>query len=1653
MTKLPASASVPNLREITGYLVIYDLTGLESLSTLFPNLTVIRGQSLIYNYALVIRSTTLKYIGLPSLRVIQRGGVRIDLNANLCYVRTVNWTELLGPQSPAAAPVRHLSNRLICPENCPAECSNSLDSSAPSAALTDVSSSSNGSNNPKAHSREDSKVASPARGHCWSPLHCQSICSPTCTKAGLACEMDNVHRCCHPECLAGCYGPGAHMCVACKFALYRGVCVPSCPPDTLLYLRRRCVTPEECFNSLPVGHRPTAAPTTTVDRLGLVRRTDGNTSLSPSTVKKFAVHRGDCVAECPAGYERDPQTGHCYSCGDHCPRTRCNRLLINTVKALSKLNRCYSVLDLYISIQEGDWDVIEEQFDMAFASLREVELSLKIIRATALRSLSFLRHLRRIGTAPNMPLNATVLEVRGNDNLRELWSPRSNDSGTNRGLQVVSGGLVHFILNRQLCPQRVFELRKTGALILPGGRDFHSQERELAETTNGKFALCDRTELPLMLADVRSTSVTVLWPRLFHATNVAQPTSDLALVFFQPTKKNVTAYSGRLSCFDDRWQMVFSSCNQSSVSALPNFSASQLTGDRYTPSVSHCTETLRHLQPATQYAVYVERKQLFSHRGEISQIIYFTTKPSNPSVPRLERLHALSDTHITVKWRPPIHANGVLDAYLIWFRSIRFETEFYLHRDFCFTKPDWALTSGTAGFSVGLTKFTGKSWSVLKGLSPRHQPCLPSCASGSSFAAASLWMTNGEGLQSTLTFVDNFTEVGEGQVGLVVVPVAHRESQANEKNEPAPVGMTESFDSDSKPLTYTLRNLRGFSEYIIELQTCQVPDPSDATCRPPPWHVFAAQANRTFLLSETWTSCACKYCSPRVFKTRRTLQKAAADEVDSDSIYFEADRSGTVHVFWKEPPDPNGVVLYYSLRYRRLDNLPHPAHNTSTQASPRNHTDALETLKWSTLCVTRADWQLSGPKVRSPRSAALSQMAKVESSATTASPDQLVDSHASYADNTAASGVTRILPPTLSGDSRNGSLGGAALLNLLPGSYELQIMAVSLAGNSSWTTAKVFEVELSPEAIAHDRKIMLTAVLLAVFAVLSALVIACVIHWIRKKRLLASAWSSTNPEYWHVYEVDDWEMQLEDIDSLGFKSILGKGNFGMVYRGVVKTLRTPAKHFYPNPVNLPAAIKTLSSSSTVFDRRDFVTEACYMKQFQTVHLVRLFGVVSKGPPSSPNPKKFKLRMSHLLTALWRFGRRPKKRRGGTVEAASGVANTESPSSAHGLRQRLKALLPRRGNTEGAQQLPSKSTVNGTSKHISNGSGDIPAPGSGHDHESMMLGQLKHFSASDSVKLFSEYGPFVLMELMENGDLATYLRRLGDSGIGFVDPSQAYLWAVQIADGMAYLETKKYVHRDLAARNCLVDARCVVKIGDFGLCRDIYERNYYHKIGAGKLPVRWMAPESLQSAYFTSQSDVWSFGVVLWEIATMACLPYQGMSHNEVITYVLDGNTLVSGGAPINCPPLLHSLMLHCWAFRPSQRPSFLQLLTLLAPRFADADFRQASYFFHGDELSQTPAPAIAAEKQGELGRFGDLTNLFKNDPVRGQGGSTGSSLSGGDYPVELWSDSPAEPDFLQPSGTLCASASASPHLPSADDGTGLSRQDWPCSSDEGVASY
>ncbi|XP_017056999.1 insulin-like receptor [Drosophila ficusphila] len=224
---------------------------------------------------------------------------------------------------------------------------------------------------------------------------------------------------------------------------------------------------------------------------------------------------------------------------------------------------------------------------------------------------------------------------------------------------------------------------------------------------------------------------------------------------------------------------------------------------------------------------------------------------------------------------------------------------------------------------------------------------------------------------------------------------------------------------------------------------------------------------------------------------------------------------------------------------------------------------------------------------------------------------------------------------------------------------------------------------------------------------------------------------------------------------------------------------------------------------------------------------------------------------------------------------------------------------------------------------------------------------------------------VVMELMKKGDLKSYLRahrpeerdeammaylhRIGVTGN--VQPptyGRIYQMAIEIADGMAYLAAKKFVHRDLAARNCMVAEDLTVKIGDFGMTRDVYETDYYRKDTKGLLPVRWMPPESLKDGVYSSASDVFSFGVVLWEMATLAAQPYQGLSNDQVLRFVIDGGVMEK---PENCPDVLHKLMQRCWQHRPSARPSFLDIISYLEQQCPDSNFKDVS-FYHSEAGQQ-----------------------------------------------------------------------------------------------------
>uniref|UniRef100_A0A3Q3K1Z3 Tyrosine-protein kinase receptor n=1 Tax=Monopterus albus TaxID=43700 RepID=A0A3Q3K1Z3_MONAL len=205
---------------------------------------------------------------------------------------------------------------------------------------------------------------------------------------------------------------------------------------------------------------------------------------------------------------------------------------------------------------------------------------------------------------------------------------------------------------------------------------------------------------------------------------------------------------------------------------------------------------------------------------------------------------------------------------------------------------------------------------------------------------------------------------------------------------------------------------------------------------------------------------------------------------------------------------------------------------------------------------------------------------------------------------------------------------------------------------------------------------------------------------------------------------------------------------------------------------------------------------------------------------------------------------------------------------------------------------------------------------------------------------------VVMELMTHGDLKSFLRSLrpdAENNPGRPPPNlkEMIQMAAEIADGIAYLNAKKFVHRDLAARNCMVAHDLTVKIGDFGMTRDIYETDYYRKGGKGLLPVRWMAPESLKDGVFTAHSDCWSFGVVLWEISTLAEQPYQGLSNEQVLKFVMDGGSLER---PDNCADRLHNLMQMCWQYNPKMRPTFQEIIERLREDLHPS-FQEVSFFY------------------------------------------------------------------------------------------------------------
>ncbi|XP_065349931.1 tyrosine kinase receptor Cad96Ca-like [Cloeon dipterum] len=194
--------------------------------------------------------------------------------------------------------------------------------------------------------------------------------------------------------------------------------------------------------------------------------------------------------------------------------------------------------------------------------------------------------------------------------------------------------------------------------------------------------------------------------------------------------------------------------------------------------------------------------------------------------------------------------------------------------------------------------------------------------------------------------------------------------------------------------------------------------------------------------------------------------------------------------------------------------------------------------------------------------------------------------------------------------------------------------------------------------------------------------------------------------------------------------------------------------------------------------------------------------------------------------------------------------------------------------------------------------------------------------------------FVIMEYASLGKLQSFLRNSrADRQYGNLHGRSDSLtsreltsFMYQVARGMEYLSSKGIVHRDLAARNVLLTTDRVCKVADFGFARDLASKLVYERKSEGRLPIRWMAPESLYDNIFSAKSDVWSFGVFMWEVVTLGSTPYPGLAAAEVVKKVRDGVRLEK---PEHCRREIYNIMFYCWDKSPQERPSFSETVELL----------------------------------------------------------------------------------------------------------------------------
>ncbi|XP_028850855.1 ephrin type-A receptor 4-B isoform X2 [Denticeps clupeoides] len=239
-------------------------------------------------------------------------------------------------------------------------------------------------------------------------------------------------------------------------------------------------------------------------------------------------------------------------------------------------------------------------------------------------------------------------------------------------------------------------------------------------------------------------------------------------------------------------------------------------------------------------------------------------------------------------------------------------------------------------------------------------------------------------------------------------------------------------------------------------------------------------------------------------------------------------------------------------------------------------------------------------------------------------------------------------------------------------------------------------------------------------------------------------------------------------------------------------------------------------------------------------------------------------------------------------------------------------------------------------------------------------------------------PLVILPFMQHGDLRRFLiaTRYGDVPM-FVPHQSLLRFMVDIAAGMEHLSSREFLHRDLAARNCMLGDDLRVRVADFGLSKKIYSKNYYRQKVAIRLPIKWMAIESLAESIFSIKTDVWSFGVTMWEIVTRGRTPYPGVPNHELLELLESGHRPKATG----CDSKLYAVMQSCWHSDPAHRPGFGELglrLKALLSELPPLDASKEAHYINQGLMAASQGVSGEEDPDSEEGAVG---NIYLSAPV------------------------------------------------------------------------